>query len=53
MMSLDDQSNFTLVGTHLNCSGDATFTNGITVSNSVNIRYDSNTALNMDSMGST
>ena len=51
-MSLDDEGNFILVGTHLNCSGDVIFTNGITVSNGVNLSYDSNTALNMDSPGS-
>ena len=44
MMSLDDESTFTLVGTHLNWSGDVIFTNGITVSNGVNLSYDLNTA---------
>ena len=52
MISLDDEGNFVLVGTHLNCSGDVIFTNGINVSNGVNLSYDLNTALNMDSTGS-
>ena len=51
MMTIDDGANINTVGI-LNNSGGASFTNGIQVTSGVNISYDSNTALNLDSMGS-
>ena len=50
MMCIEDGANINTVGI-LNNSGGASFTNGIHATSGVNISYDSNTALNIDSMG--
>ena len=50
MMSIDDNANFNTIGLLTN-SGGVQFTHGMQVIGGSSISYDSNTSLNIDSMG--